>query len=59
MQIEKILLPGIFKCRKMFDLTREILADRARWEKMHAASLEMGTLDASEKIYETVMSLCK
>ncbi|MBQ3103449.1 MAG: undecaprenyldiphospho-muramoylpentapeptide beta-N-acetylglucosaminyltransferase [Oscillospiraceae bacterium] len=45
--------------RKMFDLTREILADRARWEKMHAASLEMGTLDASEKIYETVMSLCK
>ena len=55
----ELLLEKEASGEKLFTLTCEILADSTRWQQMHEASLKMGTVDAAEKIYETVMALCR
>lgn len=43
----------------LYEATQRILSDPARQERMHRGMKELGILDATERIYETVMSLRK
>ena len=47
----ELLLEKEASGEKMFNLTCEILSDSGCWQRMHEASLKMGTVDAAEKIY--------
>ncbi|MBQ0038265.1 MAG: undecaprenyldiphospho-muramoylpentapeptide beta-N-acetylglucosaminyltransferase [Clostridiales bacterium] len=44
---------------KLYRTTQEILSDPARQERMHRGMKELGILDATDRIYDTVMALLK
>lgn len=44
---------------KLYETAREILSDPKRQQRMHAGMEELGILDATERIYETVMALLR
>ena len=43
----------------MYRAAKEILSDPARQASMSRGMAELGILDATERIYETVMSICR
>lgn len=45
--------------QKLYDASRDILRDEARRKSMSAAMASLGTVDASEKILDAVMSLVR
>ena len=44
---------------KRFNEAAELLRESGRLEAMHRASLALGVRDATERIYETVLSIMK